>query len=167
MVLCCGLSHMPHATWDQISIVCNMILVMTWRCKQWHNYCAIHTIYYVRQFDSDCRIAAGSVRGLISHKYTIYTTCLQRVLHIVLTMQPPPRDATNYLLSNKVAGYMRRRFCYDAFPGCLPNSPLPLFDVSIEGNMAMLQLVSTLVEAYSNPGKWSYPGRNMNVLTSS
>ena len=32
--------------------------------------------------------------------------------------------------------------------------------------MAMLQLVSTLVEAYSNPGKWSYPGRNMNILTS-
>ena len=80
-------------------------------------------------------------------------------------MQPPPNNPTNYLLSDKVAGYMRRRFCYDAFPGCSSTKPMPLFDISTEGNMAMLQIVSTMVEVHSNCGEWPSTGMNMNILT--
>ena len=69
-------------------------------------------------------------------------------------MQPPPNNPTNYLLSDKVAGYMHRRFCYDAFPGCLSSKPILLFDISTKGNMAMLQIVCTMVEAHANCGEW-------------
>jgi len=60
---------------------------------------------------------------------------------------------TDYHLSERIAGYMRRRFRHLALDPDFPRPALPL-DIPSHGCIGMNQLVSVLVKAYKNRSRF-------------
>jgi len=65
-------------------------------------------------------------------------------------MAPPTPILADYHLAQRVALYMRQRFCFEAFPLSDNPAPEPLFDLLVDTVVGMNHMVSMLVAAYNN-----------------
>ena len=61
---------------------------------------------------------------------------------------------SNYKLLEKIAGCMRQRFYFLAFPGPESPQPAPLLDIPVDQTIAIHQMVTKLAEAYRNQSEY-------------
>ncbi|KAI6013869.1 hypothetical protein EDC04DRAFT_2609154 [Pisolithus marmoratus] len=71
---------------------------------------------------------------------------------------------SDYQLSNHIALYMRQQFCSEAFPEEYHWTPTP-FDLHTDTTIGICSIVSTMVDAYHNPGPdWHPVQSNVDLI---